>query len=85
MLVFRPGIVLDPFAGIGTTCMEAWYQDKDFIGIEPNPKYAEIGNKKVNKKKMDPFFEMRCIMSPGRTCLHGPVIQTKGICHLKAT
>jgi hypothetical protein len=40
---WRPGVVLDPFAGAGTTLLAAAREGRDWIGIELNPKYvAEI-------------------------------------------
>lgn len=41
------GIVLDPFAGAGTTCLVALKQNKKFLGIELNPEYIEIINKRL--------------------------------------
>lgn len=38
---WRPGIVLDPFMGSGTTGVVAIKQDKKFIGIELNEKYIK--------------------------------------------
>ena len=37
-----PCIVLDPFAGSGTTLMVAKQLGRDYIGIELNPEYAKI-------------------------------------------
>jgi len=41
------GIVLDPFFGSGTTGLVALKQNKRFIGIELNPEYIEIANKRL--------------------------------------
>ena len=41
------GVVLDPFAGSGTTCLEAKEQGKDYIGIEINPEYIKISDKRL--------------------------------------
>ncbi len=41
------GIVLDPFFGSGTTGLVALKQNKRFIGIELNPKYIDIANKRL--------------------------------------
>lgn len=43
------GIVLDPFAGIGTTLKKAWELGRDFIGFELSKKYCKIARKKLNK------------------------------------
>jgi len=41
------GIVLDPFAGSGTTCIAAKKTGRDFIGIEKDKSYCEIANKRI--------------------------------------
>ena len=46
------GIVLDPFFGAGTTGLVALKQNKKFIGIELNPEYIKIAN-----KRLKPFLE----------------------------
>ncbi|UXF50028.1 hypothetical protein 7865G3B6_32 [Haloquadratum phage sp.] len=35
-------IVLDPFAGSGTTCKAAKHKSRQFIGIEEQPKWADV-------------------------------------------
>lgn len=45
------GVVLDPFAGSGTTCVAATRLDRDYIGIELNPEYAEMARKRVEQSK----------------------------------
>jgi len=39
--------VLDPFAGAGTTGVVALRHDRDFIGIELNPEYAEMARNRI--------------------------------------
>lgn len=41
------GIVVEPFAGSGTTCIAARKEDKNFIGFELNPEYIEIANRRL--------------------------------------
>lgn len=41
------GIVLDPFMGSGTTGMVAKQLDRHYVGIELNPKYAELANARI--------------------------------------
>lgn len=43
----RGGIVLDPFAGTATTGFVALAHGRRFIGIELNPKYAELARQRV--------------------------------------
>jgi DNA modification methylase len=45
----RPGdLVLDPFIGSGTTGLVAVSMKRRFIGIELNPKYLEIAERRLN-------------------------------------
>ena len=46
---FEGGIVLDPFAGSGTTLEEAIRQGKDYIGIELKDDYIDLINKRLSK------------------------------------
>jgi len=41
------GIVLDPFAGSGTTLMAAKKTGRDYIGIEKEPEYVKIAEARV--------------------------------------
>jgi DNA modification methylase len=43
------GTVLDPFAGAGTTGMVAKELGRDFIGIELNPDYCRMAEKRIAK------------------------------------
>ena len=45
---FTGGIVLDPFVGSGTTALVAKNLGRHFIGIELNPEYVEMANKRLN-------------------------------------
>jgi DNA modification methylase len=42
-----PSVVLDPFAGAGTTGLVALRHDRSFIGIELNPVYAEMARNRI--------------------------------------
>lgn len=44
------GIVLDPFFGSGTTGIYARKVNRNFVGIELNPEYVEIANKRLFKE-----------------------------------
>jgi hypothetical protein len=44
---FRPGVVLDVFAGSGTTLVVAKKLGRDYVGIELNPEYIEIARKRL--------------------------------------
>ena len=43
----KGGIVLDPFFGAGTTGVVAKQQGKNYIGIELNPDYIKIAEKRI--------------------------------------
>ncbi len=47
LLTDRGDIVLDPFNGSGTTCIAAKSLDRNYIGIEINPKYVELAKKRL--------------------------------------
>lgn len=42
-----PGVVLDPFAGTGTTCAVAKDLGRRFVGVELNPEYVAMAQKKI--------------------------------------
>ena len=44
---YQPGIVLDPFLGIGTTGVVARRLGREFVGIELSDKYAAIAERKI--------------------------------------
>jgi len=43
----KNGIVLDPFFGAGTTGFVATQQNRKYVGLELNPEYAEIAEKRL--------------------------------------
>jgi site-specific DNA-methyltransferase (adenine-specific) len=43
------GVVLDPFAGSGTTCLVARQLNRDYLGIEVNPAYVVMARKRLAK------------------------------------
>jgi site-specific DNA-methyltransferase (cytosine-N4-specific) len=47
------GVVLDPFAGSGTTCVVAKKLGRHYIGVEINPEYCEIARRRVAKIEND--------------------------------
>lgn len=50
----EPGVVLDPFAGAGTTCLVAKRLNRQFIGVDLNPEYVAIAQKRVGLTVDDP-------------------------------
>ena len=49
-------LVLDPFSGIGTTGLPCKDMNREFIGYELNPKYAEFGNKRINGEELEQWL-----------------------------
>jgi len=48
ILTYKNDVVLDPFAGSGTSLVAAETLDRRWIGIELSPNYAEVAKKRVN-------------------------------------
>lgn len=44
-----PSVVLDPFAGSGTTGLVALQHGRSFVGIELNPRYAEMARERIRQ------------------------------------
>lgn len=47
----KGGIVLDPFCGSGTTGIVSVRHERDFIGIELNPEYVEMSERRIRKEQ----------------------------------
>jgi DNA modification methylase len=45
----RPGLVLDPFMGSGTTATVAGEHGRDWLGIELNPRYVELADRRLER------------------------------------
>lgn len=45
----RPGVVLDPFMGSGTTALVARAEGRDFLGCDLNPEYVAICEKRLSE------------------------------------
>lgn len=57
----RPCVVLDPFAGSGTTLLVAERLGRDSLGIELNPEYIAIAERRI--KAHDPTATIE--LAPG--------------------
>ena len=51
------GVVLDPFMGSGTTGMAAVMEGRDFIGIEIDPDYFAIAERRIKEAQKQPRLE----------------------------
>lgn len=49
-----PGVVLDPFAGVGTTLVEADLAGHEAVGYEINPYAAFVAQTKLRAHRVDP-------------------------------
>ena len=47
---FKPGVALDPFSGAGTTCLTAKKLNRQYIGIELKPGYANMSEKRIHNE-----------------------------------
>ncbi len=47
---YKPGVVLDPFSGAGTTSLVARKLGRNYIGIELNPEYISIAEKRIHNE-----------------------------------
>lgn len=57
----KGGLVLDPFAGSGTSLLVAHKMGFDWLGIELVPKYCEIIDKRINRHgrvRLDKYMEV---------------------------
>jgi len=52
-------IVLDPFAGSGTTCAVALQHGRDYIGIDANAGYCELAEKRIAEVEKQVACERR--------------------------
>jgi hypothetical protein len=50
----EPGVVLDPFAGAGTTCLVAKRLGRRFAGIELSPEYVAMAQRRVGLDVEEP-------------------------------
>lgn len=50
----KPGVVLDPFAGAGTTCLVAKELGRRFVGVDLNPEYVALAQRRIGITVDDP-------------------------------
>lgn len=49
LYTFKGEVVLDPFCGVGTTCIAAIKAGRHYIGIDINPEYVEKANRRISE------------------------------------
>jgi site-specific DNA-methyltransferase (adenine-specific) len=50
---WKPGVVLDPFLGSGTVAIAAETHERDWIGIELNPDYAALAERRITASRAE--------------------------------
>lgn len=58
LLTNEGDMVLDPFMGSGTTGIACVLEGREFIGIELEPEYLEIAEKRIAEAQMQPRLEL---------------------------
>lgn len=48
LYTFKGDVVLDPFCGVGSSCLAAIKSERHFIGYDTNPRYVELAKKRIN-------------------------------------
>jgi DNA modification methylase len=48
---WRPGVVLDPFFGAGTVGLVAEAHQRDWLGIELNPGFADLARRRIEEQR----------------------------------
>lgn len=48
---FKGDVILDPFAGSGTTCLSALKSERNYAAYDINPEYIELANKRIQAYK----------------------------------
>ena len=71
---FAGDVVLDMFAGSGTTCLAARSLGRRYIGIELNPDYCKIAERKVGTQA--DFSHQNLILNPVRVSRNGEKKET---------
>lgn len=54
---WQPGVVLDPFIGSGTVAVVAEHQQRDWLGIELNPAYAALAERRLAAARGHPVSD----------------------------
>jgi DNA modification methylase len=51
LYTFEGDFVLDPFCGVGSTCVAALKAERRFVGYDANPQYVELAQKRIAESK----------------------------------
>lgn len=53
----KPGLVLDPFMGAGTVAIAAEANRRDWLGIELNPAFARLAEKRIERARAQRSYD----------------------------
>ena len=53
LYTFKGEVVLDPFCGIGSTCIAALKSGRHFVGYDVSREYLEMANRRINNLLLD--------------------------------
>jgi len=53
LFTYRSDIILDPFCGVGTTCLVAKKLGRRYIGIDISEKYCEIAERRIRNASLE--------------------------------
>ena len=56
LFTFVEDIVLDPFAGSGTTCLSAIKCERKYVGYDVAPEYVKLAKKRISNYIAQPYF-----------------------------
>lgn len=60
----RPGLVLDPFLGTGTTALAAEKHGRDWLGVELNPAYIQIAKQRLAQHRGTATYMRSTVRAP---------------------
>jgi len=79
LYTFKGEVVLDPFCGVGSTCIAAIKTGRHFIGIDINPEYVEKAKKRISEYLSQtklPIFTTNVSPTPDTPSGHGTFTKT---------
>jgi DNA modification methylase len=53
LFTYRSDVILDPFCGVGTTCLVAKKLGRKYIGIDISEKYCEIAERRIRNASLE--------------------------------
>ena len=56
LYTFANDVILDPFAGSGTTCLSAIKCERKYVGYDVAPEYVKLAKKRISNYIAQPYF-----------------------------